>query len=185
MWDTGELQQLGAQAGDRPADRASTCRAATEGLLPTPALAQPALPRRRNRTALVGGRQRPARDRPGRPADQPAADGDRLRDDRQRRHRRHPARRACRSTTPPAACCANSTRGRRRQVKIDPEYRDAILEGLHDAAQAPGGTSYDVFGGFPVPVAGKTGTAQRAAVRRPVLVRRARSVSRIRVSSPP
>jgi penicillin-binding protein 2 len=51
--------------------------------------------------------------------------------------------------------------GRRRQVKIDPEYRAAILEGLHEAAQAPGGTSYAVFGGFPVPVAGKTGTAQR------------------------
>jgi penicillin-binding protein 2 len=51
--------------------------------------------------------------------------------------------------------------GRRRQVKIDPAYRDAILEGLHEAAQAPGGTSYAVFGGFPVPVAGKTGTAQR------------------------
>jgi penicillin-binding protein 2 len=29
------------------------------------------------------------------------------------------------------------------------------------AAQSPGGTSYAVFGGFPVPVAGKTGTAQR------------------------
>jgi penicillin-binding protein 2 len=51
--------------------------------------------------------------------------------------------------------------GPRRQVKIDPEYRASILEGLHDAAQAPGGTSYAVFGGFPVPVAGKTGTAQR------------------------
>lgn len=25
----------------------------------------------------------------------------------------------------------------------------------------PGGTSYSVFGGFPVPVAGKTGTAER------------------------
>ncbi len=49
----------------------------------------------------------------------------------------------------------------RRQVKIDPEYRAAILEGLHDAAQAPEGTSYEVFGGFPIPVAGKTGTAQR------------------------
>ena len=36
-----------------------------------------------------------------------------------------------------------------------------ILEGLHEAAQAPGGTSYGVFGGFPIPVAGKTGTAQR------------------------
>jgi penicillin-binding protein 2 len=49
----------------------------------------------------------------------------------------------------------------RRQVKIDPEYRRIILEGLHDAAQTPEGTSYEVFGNFPVPVAGKTGTAQR------------------------
>ena len=49
----------------------------------------------------------------------------------------------------------------RRQVKIDPESRAVILEGLHDAAQGASGTSYAVFGGFPVPVAGKTGTAQR------------------------
>jgi penicillin-binding protein 2 len=49
----------------------------------------------------------------------------------------------------------------RRHVHIDPEYRAAILEGLHDAAQNGGGTSFDVFGDFPVPVAGKTGTAQR------------------------
>jgi penicillin-binding protein 2 len=49
----------------------------------------------------------------------------------------------------------------RRHIKINPEYRATILEGLHEAAQAPGGTSYAVFGGFPIPVAGKTGTAQR------------------------
>jgi len=49
----------------------------------------------------------------------------------------------------------------RRKVKIDPTYRAAVLEGLHQAAQAPGGTSYGVFGGFPVQVAGKTGTAER------------------------
>jgi penicillin-binding protein 2 len=49
----------------------------------------------------------------------------------------------------------------RRHVHVDATYRAAILEGLHEAAQAPGGTSYAVFGGFPVPVAGKTGTAQR------------------------
>ncbi len=49
----------------------------------------------------------------------------------------------------------------RRHVHIDPEYRAAILEGLHDAAQNGGGTSFDVFGDFPIPVAGKTGTAQR------------------------
>jgi penicillin-binding protein 2 len=49
----------------------------------------------------------------------------------------------------------------RREFHIDPSYRSAILEGLHKAAQAPGGTSYDHFGGFPIPVAGKTGTAER------------------------
>ncbi|MEX2107184.1 MAG: penicillin-binding protein 2 [Solirubrobacterales bacterium] len=49
----------------------------------------------------------------------------------------------------------------KRKVKIDPASRSAILEGLHDSAQMPTGTSYPVFGGFPVPVAGKTGTAQR------------------------
>ncbi|HVY78229.1 MAG TPA: penicillin-binding protein 2 [Solirubrobacterales bacterium] len=49
----------------------------------------------------------------------------------------------------------------RRHVQIDPEYRSAILEGLHDAAQNGGGTSFEVFGDFPIPVAGKTGTAQR------------------------
>jgi penicillin-binding protein 2 len=49
----------------------------------------------------------------------------------------------------------------RRHVPVNPQYRSAILEGLHMAAQAPGGTSYSVFGGFPVPVSGKTGTAQR------------------------
>ena len=30
----------------------------------------------------------------------------------------------------------------RRHVQIDPAYRDEILEGLHEAAQSPGGTSY-------------------------------------------
>jgi penicillin-binding protein 2 len=49
----------------------------------------------------------------------------------------------------------------RREVKFDPSYREAILSGLHAAAQSGGGTSYNVFGGFPVPVAGKTGTAER------------------------
>jgi penicillin-binding protein 2 len=51
--------------------------------------------------------------------------------------------------------------GSQRHIDINPQYRSAILNGLHLAAQAPGGTSYAVFGNFPVPVAGKTGTAQR------------------------
>lgn len=49
----------------------------------------------------------------------------------------------------------------RRVIKIDPATRDAIMAGLHASAQQPEGTSYPVFGGFPIQVAGKTGTAQR------------------------
>jgi penicillin-binding protein 2 len=49
----------------------------------------------------------------------------------------------------------------RREFHIDPTYRSTILEGLHEAAQVAPGTAAGVFGGFPVPVAGKTGTAER------------------------
>jgi penicillin-binding protein 2 len=49
----------------------------------------------------------------------------------------------------------------RRKIHIDPAHRTAIMEGLHQAAQGPQGTSYGIFGGFPIEVAGKTGTAQR------------------------
>jgi cell division protein FtsI/penicillin-binding protein 2 len=47
-----------------------------------------------------------------------------------------------------------------RHVNISPDNLNAIREGLHDAAQSPGGTSYDVMGNFPQQVYGKTGTAQ-------------------------
>ena len=51
----------------------------------------------------------------------------------------------------------------RRQVDIDPAWQKAIMGGLTDAAMEPEGTSYPVFGGqgFPIEVAGKTGTAER------------------------
>jgi penicillin-binding protein 2 len=48
-----------------------------------------------------------------------------------------------------------------RRIKISAETRNAIMEGLHGAASAPGGTSTPVFEGFPIPIAGKTGTAER------------------------
>jgi penicillin-binding protein 2 len=47
------------------------------------------------------------------------------------------------------------------EVPMDPADRQVIMEGLHDAAQSPEGTSYKVFGGFPVKIAGKTGTSER------------------------
>ena len=47
-----------------------------------------------------------------------------------------------------------------RRIKISAETRTAIMEGLRGAASAPGGTSTPVFEGFPIPIAGKTGTAE-------------------------
>jgi penicillin-binding protein 2 len=48
-----------------------------------------------------------------------------------------------------------------RRVKIQAGYRQAILDGLSAAAEQPSGTSYPVFKGFPIKIAGKRGTAQR------------------------
>ena len=52
-----------------------------------------------------------------------------------------------------------------RRLKIKEQHRQAILEGLRAAASAPGGTSEPVFAGFKIPVAGKTGTAEKGAGR--------------------
>ena len=49
----------------------------------------------------------------------------------------------------------------RDHVDINPAAQRTILDGLHGAAMEPGGTSYPVFGGYPVDIAGKTGTAER------------------------
>jgi penicillin-binding protein 2 len=48
-----------------------------------------------------------------------------------------------------------------RHLNISQETRNVILGGMHRAADEPGGTSDAVMGSFPIPVAGKTGTAQR------------------------
>jgi penicillin-binding protein 2 len=53
----------------------------------------------------------------------------------------------------------------RRRVRVKPEHRSAILSGLRMAASAPRGTSADVFKGFPIPIAGKTGTAEKGMGR--------------------
>jgi penicillin-binding protein 2 len=52
-----------------------------------------------------------------------------------------------------------------RRLGVKPEYRQAILDGLRAAASAPGGTSSSVFKGFPIAVAGKTGTAEKGLDR--------------------
>ena len=50
----------------------------------------------------------------------------------------------------------------RRRLAISPGNRQAILDGLRGAASGPRGTSTDVFKGFPIQIAGKTGTAEHA-----------------------
>jgi penicillin-binding protein 2 len=53
-----------------------------------------------------------------------------------------------------------------RRIHMDEADRQAIADGLHRAASEAGGTSADVFAGWPqneYPVYGKTGTAQRGA----------------------
>ena len=50
-----------------------------------------------------------------------------------------------------------------RKVKLTDAW--AIRQGLYEAAHAPGGTSASLFASFPVPVAGKTGTAEAGAGR--------------------
>jgi penicillin-binding protein 2 len=52
-----------------------------------------------------------------------------------------------------------------RKLDIPAEYRQAILDGLRGAASASGGTSTAVFEGFPVEIAGKTGTAEKGLGR--------------------
>lgn len=51
--------------------------------------------------------------------------------------------------------------GARRRVPMSPAELGAIREGLVLAANGPNGTSTAVFSGFPVTVAGKTGTAEK------------------------
>ncbi len=48
-----------------------------------------------------------------------------------------------------------------RSVDLPEGARETLMEGLRQAAMEPGGTSYGIFGGYPVAIAGKTGTAEK------------------------
>ena len=48
-----------------------------------------------------------------------------------------------------------------RSAKIDPAALQVVQKGLWVATHLPFGTSYPVFGNFPVSIAGKTGTAEK------------------------
>ena len=49
-----------------------------------------------------------------------------------------------------------------KKLNLDPAAIDVIRQGLFEATHSPNGTSSGVFGHFPVPIAGKTGTAEKS-----------------------
>jgi penicillin-binding protein 2 len=48
-----------------------------------------------------------------------------------------------------------------REIGLDPSAIHVVQDALYDATHASYGTSQHVFGSFPVPIAGKTGTAEK------------------------
>ena len=51
------------------------------------------------------------------------------------------------------------------KVAVDPYVLATIRKGLEGVTQDPNGTAYSAFQGFPIPVAGKTGTAEKLGKR--------------------
>ena len=99
-------------------------------------------------------------DRAGQPQRHAAAARGRLCRDRQRRHRRDAARRergaGARTSRP--ACSRPVPHG---TINIGSTLLTSVRSGLLRATHQPAGTATNVFGQFAIPVAGKTGTAQR------------------------
>lgn len=52
-----------------------------------------------------------------------------------------------------------------RVVRAKPETWEAVMEGLKQNTSSPKGTAYKAFKGFPIPVAGKSGSSQQAGGR--------------------
>ena len=48
-----------------------------------------------------------------------------------------------------------------QSVGLDPTYLSVVQDGLYQATHASYGTATNVFSGYPIPIAGKTGTAQK------------------------
>jgi penicillin-binding protein 2 len=46
-------------------------------------------------------------------------------------------------------------------LNVDPSYLSMVQNGMYLGAHNPNGTSYGVFGDFPIPIAGKTGSAEK------------------------
>ena len=141
--------------GDRPPRRGRRARA-------LPGLAQPPLPRQADRPPVARGRQHQPRGRPGRPAGRPAADGDRLRGDRQRRQGRHPAPRPERRDRDGRGARGDQADRQAHGRHPGGGQVDDPRPGLRARRDGAGaGPRIPIFGNFKVPVAGKTGTAEK------------------------
>ena len=116
-----------------------------------------------DRPALEARRLDPARDRPEGPARHAAADGALLRADRERRQARHAAHRRRRSRSrarPRRRCTAQPARRPRRATSTRPRSPSSGTASTarrtpRTAPRRPSSAS------FPIPVAGKTGTAEK------------------------
>ena len=89
-----------------------------------------------------------------------------LRDARERREHRHAASRlerraAAREGLPARRAPAIRAAARRRPSGVDPAALAAVRDGLFLATHSDTGTSSGVFGNYPIPISGKTGTAEK------------------------
>ena len=115
------------------------------------------------RLALEAGRLDPARDRPEGPARDAVADGPLLRAARERRQARHAARPGGhRAAGGGGRCAASAGTAQPQPINVDPGALAVVRQGLLEATHASFGTSAAVFGNFPIPIAGKTGTAEKS-----------------------
>jgi len=48
-----------------------------------------------------------------------------------------------------------------RDAGVDPAALQAVRQGLYDGTHSANGTSFGVFGSYPIPISGKTGTAEK------------------------
>ena len=48
-----------------------------------------------------------------------------------------------------------------KTVNVDPAALQVVRQGLYEGTHLPFGTSFGVFGHFPISIAGKTGTAEK------------------------
>ena len=145
----------------------STSAPRQPALVPTPAWRKQTFTRATGIDGLEPGRLDPARDRPEGPRRDAAADGALLRDDRERRQARHAARRrrrraARRERRSRRSSCSSFTAdaAARRRRRPGGARRSSATASTRRRTP-PYGTSSGVFGSFPVPIAGKTGTAEK------------------------